>query len=129
MRRVVLSLVIGGGMLSGGLHLGGCNRVVNIREEVMEADDGMVRPGPFAPAVMRIHPLTHIEVVDGEKRIVLHMELRDGWGDTIKGIGDLKVHLRRSGSVTLGQDGTKWDIDIRDFEVNVSYFEIGRAHA
>jgi hypothetical protein len=101
----------------------GCQRGVVIREEVIEADEGMVVPGPFAPTVMRIHPLTHTETVEESERIVLHVEIRDGWGDTIKGIGDVQVHLRRSGSSTIGETGTKWDIDLRDFSTNVSYFD------
>ena len=101
----------------------GCQRGVVIREEVVEADEGMVVPGPFAPTEMRIHPLTHAEAVGVNGQIVLHVEVRDGWGDTIKGIGDVQVRLRRSGATTLGESGTKWDIDLRDFSTNVSYFD------
>lgn len=123
MQSDAIRSVLGACVLGAVVVSTGCNRVVSIREEVTEADDGMVRPGPFSPAEMRIHPLTHVEPIGTKKRIVLHIELRDGWGDTVKGIGDLSVHLRKSGSVSLGQGGTKWDIDLRDFEVNVSYFD------
>lgn len=123
MRSTALKVGMACGILGAAVVSTACNRVVNIREEVTEAEDGMVRPGPFSPAEMRIHPLTHIETVGSEKRVVLHIELRDGWGDTVKGIGDLSVHLRKSGAVALGQGGTKWDIDLREFEVNVSFFD------
>ncbi len=102
----------------------GCGREVRvIREEVESAEEGMVRPGPFSPTEMRIHPLTHFEMVGDQERIVLHMEIRDGWGDTIKGVGDVQVNLRQSGSTALGENGARWDIDLRDLATNVSYFD------
>ena len=101
----------------------GCQRGVVIREEVVRAEEGMVRPGPFAPAMMRVHPLTHTEVFDGQTRVVLHVELRDGWGDTIKGVGRVSVRLRRSGASTIGETGVNWDMDLRDLATNVSYFD------
>lgn len=117
---VLISAIALGG-LAGCLV--GCQRGVVIREEVIEADEGMVVPGPFAPTAMRIHPLTHTEADGESSRIVLHVEVRDGWGDTIKGVGDVQVHLRRSGSATIGESGIKWDIDLRDLTTNVSYFD------
>ena len=105
------------------LSLTGCQRGVVIREEVVQADEGMVRPGPFAPTTMRIHPLTHVEMVEAGERIVLHVEVSDGWGDTIKGVGDVQVNLRQSGARSLGQSGIRWDIDLRDLVTNVSYFD------
>lgn len=116
---LISAIAIGG--LAGCLV--GCQRGVVIREEVIEADEGMVVPGPFAPTAMRIHPLTHTEADGESSRIVLHVEVRDGWGDTIKGVGDVQVHLRRSGSATIGESGIKWDIDLRDLTTNVSYFD------
>ncbi|MBO6512539.1 MAG: hypothetical protein JJ974_01065 [Phycisphaerales bacterium] len=123
MRNDAIRVFLAAGVLGAITLSAGCNRVVSIREEVTEADDGMVRPGPFAPSEMRIHPLTHVESVGDVKRIVLHMELRDGWGDTVKGIGAMSIQLGRSGSASIGQSGTRWDIDLRDFETNVSYFD------
>jgi len=105
------------------LSSAGCQRGVVIREEVVRAEEGMVRPGPFAPSGMRVHPLTHAEVVDGDVRVVLHMEVRDGWGDTIKGVGRVTVRLRKSGASTIGESGVKWEIDLRDLATNVSYFD------
>jgi len=111
------------GVLLACVCVAGCNRVVNIREEVVAADEGMVRPGPFAPTEIRIHPLTHVELVGDQKQVVLHVEVRDGWGDTIKGIGDVKVLLRRSGGASIGENRQQWDIDLRDFKTNISYFD------
>jgi len=105
------------------LSSAGCQRGVVIREEVVRAKEGMVLPGPFAPAEMRVHPLTHAEMVEGRVRVVLHVEIRDGWGDTIKGVGRVTVRLRKSGASTMGESGVKWEIDLRDLATNVSYFD------
>ena len=126
MRRMVDSVVVAGALLVGVgsvVWTAGCQRGVNIREEVTRAQDGMWVPGPFAPAEMRVHPLTHTEKAGDSERVVLHLEIRDGWGDTIKGVGRVTVRLRRSGSTTIGQSGVKWDIDLRDLATNVSYFD------
>lgn len=113
---------IGAGLL-GLLALSGCYQGVNIREEVTRAEDGMWVPGPFAPTEMRIHPLTHAEVFGEQERLIVHMEIRDGWGDTIKGVGRVTIRFRKSGATTIGESGVKWDIDLRDLATNVSYFD------
>jgi len=58
---------------------------------------------PFAPAVVRIHPLTHVDakapgVAADQCLLVLHLELRDRFGDAVKGVGRLKVELYKPGS-------------------------------
>lgn len=124
--RIGTTLMCVTGLAMAGVMMcssAGCQRGVVIREEVVEADEGMIRPGPFAPSQMRIHPLTHVETLGDGERIVLHVEVRDGWGDTIKGVGDVQVNLRRSGAALLGQGGVKWDMDLRDLATNVSYFD------
>lgn len=95
------------------------------QEQVVRTDDLLAVPGPFRPAVMRVHPLTHTEVnADGDAVMILHVELKDPWGDTVKGVGQLQVQLRRqSATGVIGNRGTRWDVDLRDIEVNVSYFD------
>ncbi len=117
-RGIGTAVIFGSSLLPAG-----CQRGVVIREEVVRADEGMYLPGPFAPAMMRVHPLTHSEIYDGQTRVVLHVEIRDGWGDTIKGVGRVSVRLRRSGASTIGETGVNWDIDLRDLATNVSYFD------
>ncbi|MFK7760044.1 MAG: hypothetical protein AB8C13_08860 [Phycisphaerales bacterium] len=123
MKRIVWGCGVGvgvGALVASSL---GCQRGVSIREEVSVGEDGMWIPGPFAPAEMRIHPLSHFEQVGDDSRIVLHMEVRDGWGDTIKGVGRVTVRLRRSDALTMGTSGVRWDIDLRNLATNVSYFD------
>jgi len=94
-------------------------------EQVVRTKDLLAVPGPFRPATMRVHPLTHTEINgDGQPVMILHVELKDLWGDTVKGVGQLQVQLReQSTKSTIGNLGTRWDIDLRDIEVNVSYFD------
>ena len=113
-------------MLVGAIALmSGCNRGMIFQEQIVRTDDLLAVPGPFRPSAMRVHPLTHTEIgADGDPVIILHMELKDSWGDTVKGIGQLQVQLREQGSASaIGNRGTRWDIDLRDIAVNVSYFD------
>lgn len=98
-----------------------CQRGLVIREEFVRGEDGMTIPGPFSTARMRVHPLTHTERVEGATRLVLHMELNDGWGDTIKALGTVKATIEPVGT-TDGRSVT-WDVDIRDSTTNVSFFD------
>lgn len=124
MKRTVHHL--GFGVLVGAAALiGGCNRGLIFQEQIVRTDDLLAVPGPFRPSAMRVHPLTHTEIgADGSAVIILHVELKDSWGDTVKGIGQLQLQLREQGNAsTIGNRGTRWDIDLRDIAVNVSYFD------
>jgi hypothetical protein len=55
---------------------------------------------PFAPATLRIHPLTHVDVEPGRTQgseVILHLELLDRYGDSVKGLGTLTVELYKPG--------------------------------
>lgn len=120
--RGVRAGLIGG---IGALLLAGCQGPVIYREQVVRTDDNLAVPGPFRPATMRVHPLTHTETrADGGAALVLHMELKDPWGDTVKGVGQVQVQLRRADVAdSLGDRGTRWDLDLRDIEENITYFD------
>ncbi len=66
---------------------------------------------PFAPASMRIHPLSR--VAPEERTIICHLEFRDSWGDTAKAAGTLAIEL-------VGDDDSsaRWDIDLSDLDAN-----------
>lgn len=112
-------------MTAGIAALAGCQGSVIFQEQVVRTDDLLAVPGPFRPSAMRVHPLTHTEMRnDGVPVLVLHVELKDPWGDTVKGVGQVQVQLRKASSTTtIGDRGTRWDIDLRDIETNVSYFD------
>jgi hypothetical protein len=103
----------------------GCNGVQVFQEQVVRTDDYLAVPGPFRPSVMRVHPLTHTELsAEGDPVLILHMELKDPWGDTVKGVGQLQVQVYQTGlGSAIGNQGTRWDIDLREIEANVSYFD------
>lgn len=99
---------------------------VVVREQVVRTEDALVLPGPFAPKAMRVHPLTHAEVdAEGEPRVMLHIELKDAWGDTVKGVGRVQVRLWRD-APTTGQSAdqtTRWDIDLRALNDNDEFHD------
>ncbi len=118
-------LVIGLVMIAGISSMLGCQGSVIFREQVVRTEDLLAVPGPFRPSAMRIHPLTHTETrADGEAVMVLHVELKDPWGDTVKGVGQVQVQLRRASATSMiGDRGTRWDLDLREIEENISYFD------
>lgn len=110
-------------LILGLIPLGACSPGgVVVREQVVRTEDGLVFPGPFAPRAMRIHPLTHAEIdAQGDARIILHVELKDAWGDTVKGVGRVQVQLWRD---TLSSDNaTRWDIDLRSLTDNAAFHD------
>jgi len=115
--RLVMAVVLLGSALCAG-----CKSPRVIELEVTRNEEGMIRNGPFGPESMRVHPLTHAEVVEGRPRIVVHMELTDAWGDTVKGLGAATVELSRVGS-PIGERPTRWDIALDEVGPNVSYFD------
>ncbi len=120
MARALLSAVWLVVLLGGG----GCQPRGNVvvREQVVRTSDGLVLPGPFAPKAMRIHPLTHAETdADGNPRVVLHVELKDAWGDTTKGVGRLQVQAWPGGGSS--EDGERWAVDLRSLGENASFYD------
>jgi hypothetical protein len=90
------------------------------------------RPGQtvvnaFAPASIRVHPLTHLDRdADGRPMILLHLELRDSWGDACKAVGTVVVELYRpSQGVTSGLERQElvWEIDLSDLDINRTLFD------
>lgn len=77
---------------------------------------GPLFDSPFAPVSLRIHPLTHVDTAKtagGPSIIVLHVELRDRWGDTAKGCGKFAVLLYKPGTGVapgLETQELKWDV-------------------
>ena len=111
-------------MVAAALSLGGCARPGSMTKEAMP-QVGQLTGGAFAPASLRVYPLTHGETSEDEgTRLVLHLELRDAWGDTVKGIGRLQVQLLRGGNLGGGgRDERMWEVDMRDPEINAAYYD------
>jgi hypothetical protein len=82
---------------------------------------------PFAPVMMQIHPLTRIDRdVAGDLWIICHIEMRDVWGDPVKGAGEVQIQLYRpvGRRVTgLGVQELTWDIDLLDMENNARLYD------
>lgn len=75
---------------------------------------------------LRVHPLTRIVAESGKPEIVLHIELRDAWGDSTKGTGALAVRLfGPSGGMSGGSSQVlqRWDIDLSNLDTNAAMFD------
>ncbi len=71
----------------------------------------------FAPVRLQVHPLTHVDRAQGGSgtgdAVVLHLELKDRFGDAVKGAGRLAVMLYRPGlgvQPGLETQELKWDV-------------------
>ena len=85
--------------------------------------------GPFAPAQMRIYPLSCFELgplkqgtPDSAARIICHLEFTDRWYDTTKAVGVVQVRLYRVGSGSDRYDA-RWDVDLSDLNLNAEWFD------
>jgi hypothetical protein len=82
--------------------------------------------GVFAPASMRIHPLTRVVAApDGSGgRIELFLELLDRWNDPTKALGNLVVELyasdARAGDRVQLQ---RWTVPLRDPDENAQAYD------
>lgn len=82
---------------------------------------GAAAPGAscevFAPQSIRIHPLTHVDAVTDKAGsrsvIVLHVELKDRYGDTVKWLGAMQVTLNKpvvGMTPGLETQDLRWDV-------------------
>ncbi len=103
---------------AGLLCLGGCVAPRPPANPLAGMGDGRASAdlNPFVPAEVRIHPLTRLE---GEA-LVLHVEFRDAYRDTVKGAGVLRVTML--GEAGEGED-LRWTIDLRDPELNARLYD------
>lgn len=139
-------------MLCGAALLGGCgaNSTGDGRpaftpaaagDSAGEAGGSAADLDALLPARMRIHPLTRFErapsaapgkaepnapLEPGPWQIACHIELRDGFGHTAKGLGRLRIELYRPVSDQPGaseaQDAV-WNIDLRNPRENASVYD------
>lgn len=82
---------------------------------------------PFAPVSLRVHPLTRTVIAkSGKPEMVLHVDFRDAWGDSTKGVGALAIRLFGPASGFSGganQQLQRWDIDLGNLDVNATMFD------
>jgi len=92
----------------------------------VDVDPGMTLASgnPFAPTTLRVHPLTQLELSarkpdgtpDPMPRIVLHVEMKDAYGDTVKALGTLRAELYAPGTGGSGVGSTGMEVRIADWE-------------
>lgn len=124
-RRAVIARTLVLGALGLGasavVSVGGCGVIGGAQRW-----EGDATLGPFAPARLRLHPLSHLErdEVGLPKRLVCHAEFQDRWFDSVKACGVIEVQLYR-GSNTPGMDEqiARWTVDLTDLEANARWFD------
>lgn len=83
--------------------------------------------GPFAPASLRVHPLTHLERdLEGQVFLLTHIQLRDQWSDVCKGVGTMQFYLYKpTGLGGAGQEEQvlRWEISLFDLNQNAVFFD------
>lgn len=85
---------------------------------------GVVAASPFSPVSMRIYPLTHTELsARGGALLVVFIELKDQWGDTVKGAGALELRLTREGGGSDEPGDAVWSIDLSDLDRNAALYD------
>ncbi len=87
-----------------------------------------LKPGynAFAAQAIRIHPLTHFAMVDGQAEIVCHIEMLDRWGDSVKALGTLQLQLYKPeerAKATSAVQILKWDVDLTDETFNAGAYD------
>lgn len=107
-------------VLPGLLSLAGCTVDhkpfgAGSRPSVGEGDASRV----FEPVALRVHPLTHVDTAGDDCMLIAHIELRDAYADSVKGLGDLVVEAE-------GPEGERvaWDIPgMLDPQANTRRFD------
>lgn len=83
--------------------------------------------GPFAPASLRVHPLTHLERdADGSVFLLVHVQLRDRWLDICKGVGNIQFSMYMpTGLGGSGQEEQvrRWEVDLYPLDANAVFFD------
>lgn len=120
-RGAVMACAAMAGVLMSVLVGGGCGVIGGA-----ERWEGDATVGPFAPARLRLHPLSHLERDEAglPKRLVCHAEFQDRWFDSVKACGVMEVQLYR-GSATPGMDEqvARWSVDLTNLEANARWFD------
>lgn len=82
--------------------------------------------GAFGPESLRIYPLTRLDKsADGKPIVVCHIELKDRWGDTTKGVGKLEIRLLRPTAAPAASSPSDqtWELDLSNWELNSSLYD------
>ena len=81
----------------------------------------------FAPASLRISPLTRLEVgTDGKPELAVYFELADRWGHATKAPGVVQIQLYRLGGVSQGLATLvgRWEADMVNPSQNSELFDV-----
>jgi hypothetical protein len=81
---------------------------------------------PFAPASIRIHPISQAHSDAKGPRIVCHVECRDPLGETTKAVGSLRIEVlepTRTVEPGMEQIAAAWVTDLSDLDNNSKLYD------
>lgn len=86
-----------------------------------------IDPAALLPERLRIHPLTRfLREDDGRLDLIVHLELRDRFGQSVKGLGIARIELYQptggSGSGAQTQEAV-WEVDLREGGANADAYD------
>ena len=89
--------------------------------------DTPIDPAALLPERLRIHPLTRfLREESGRLDLIVHLELRDRFGQAVKGLGLARIELYRptgiAGSGAATQEAV-WEVDLRDPDANAEGYD------
>lgn len=123
-RVCVCALVVG--LCAGGCSIDGAGRGGGM-VETGRVEAGAVDRDALLPRRLVFHPLTRLARDEaGRVQIVCHFELRDGFGDAVKALGDLRVELYRpTPDAAVGAETQElvWEVSLRDPEYNALMYD------
>jgi len=80
-------------------------------------------PYPFAPTSVRIHSLTQLDRGQtGEPVLVCHIVLLDSRGESVRGVGNLKVSLFGPSRPVSTEDAV-WNFDLNSLTTNNTLYD------
>lgn len=121
MARVARVMVAGGAGLVAALALCGC---AGMPDDDRAATGSWRAPGPFAGESVSISGLTRLDRrADDEVVLVLHLEVRDGFGDPVKVVGAVDVVLTPAASAQARADAVRWTVPFWDPRTSTSFYD------
>jgi hypothetical protein len=121
-------LALLGAALGSVLAVGGCRLDPRIRPVIRGDVDPTGRAWPFAPASVRIYPLTRLDRdASGQPVVIVYMETVDRWGDFTKALGTLELRVYAGDRALESWPETlelSWPgIALSDLEENAAWYD------
>lgn len=114
-----------------GLGHGGENATSTGDDAIDDERAGVIDHAAFAPARLRVHPLTRFvrnDPLSGKSIVETRVEFLDQFGHTTKGRGELRFEMFGIGNTNLDRSGNRarlgfWSVDISGLSNNLLHYD------